>query len=76
MIHRRIGWIHITNRFYVVTSSLGCQVRYAHFTTQAPRQKIATQLFGFAHPPPYSEQENRIDKKRNIENYDRKGQRP
>jgi len=45
--------------------SFGCQVRYAHFTTKTPRQKIAAQLFGFAHPPPYSGQEIRIDKKEN-----------
>jgi len=30
---------------------------------------MANAIFGFAHPPPYSEQENRIDRKRNIESY-------
>jgi len=32
--------------------SFGYQVRCAHFITKTPRQKTATPLFGFAHPPP------------------------
>ena len=41
----------------------------AHNVIQTLRQIIATQLFDVTHPPPYSGEENRIDKKRNIENY-------
>jgi len=38
--------------FYSGLPSLFCRVRYAHTTKQTPRQKMATPLFGFAHPPP------------------------
>jgi hypothetical protein len=45
--------------------SLVCRVRYAHTTNQTPRQKMATPLFGFVHPPPSSERVYHIDKKEN-----------
>jgi len=43
---------------FVLPSSL-CSLRKTN-----PRQKNASQFFGFAHPPPLSGQENRIDKKK------------
>ena len=40
-----------------------CHTRYARIANKTPRQKMAVPLFGFAHPPPFSEKVNRIVKK-------------
>jgi len=48
--------------FDYFSPSLFCRVHFVHTTKQTPRQKIAAQLFDFAHPPPCSGQGKRIDK--------------